>query len=134
MSIQGNAAVELAMDELIALHEKNRNNRRSNEECLALLLIRIDEVRDVACKSMSYLTHEDCPRCFVGHVVRRRGPHGNFLGCSQFPGCRWNESIHDRSDAPLGSEDDWSIMFNPYEDGSADPTEAAALAEDWYGS
>lgn len=28
-----------------------------------------------------------CPKCGKGTMVPRRGPHGDFLGCSRFPAC-----------------------------------------------
>jgi len=34
-----------------------------------------------------------CPTCGRGSLVPRTGPYGEFLGCSQFPGCRHTQQI-----------------------------------------
>ncbi|MCL5409161.1 MAG: type I DNA topoisomerase [Candidatus Omnitrophica bacterium] len=37
-------------------------------------------------------TNKVCPKC-NGRLVIRKGPHGPFLGCENFPKCRYTESI-----------------------------------------
>lgn len=58
---------------------------------------------------------DKCPSCWsvnggtsretAGNIVLRHGKHGDFLGCSKFPQCRWTQTI------PLEEEwdsyDDW---------------------------
>ena len=33
-----------------------------------------------------------CPRC-GGELVRRKGRYGEFLGCSNYPRCRYTKNI-----------------------------------------
>ena len=40
-----------------------------------------------------------CPRCKVGLLIVRRGKHGLFFGCGQYPDCRYTRS--------LGKEESW---------------------------
>ncbi len=32
---------------------------------------------------------EVCPKCGEGHLVERKGKHGAFVGCSEYPSCRY---------------------------------------------
>lgn len=34
-----------------------------------------------------------CPKCKIGHLRRRQGKHGIFLGCSEFPSCGYTRTI-----------------------------------------
>nr|WP_255670007.1 UvrD-helicase domain-containing protein [Aeromicrobium wangtongii] len=36
-----------------------------------------------------------CPRCGKGTMVGRSGPHGRFLGCTEFPRCRHTAALAD---------------------------------------
>ncbi|WP_052080950.1 UvrD-helicase domain-containing protein [Pseudomonas sp. ML96] len=40
---------------------------------------------------------EPCPVCKVGMKRLKNGPYSNFYGCSNFPSCKWTESV-ERSD------------------------------------
>jgi len=33
----------------------------------------------------------NCPRCIKGRLIMRRGPHGYFYGCSNFPLCQFTQ-------------------------------------------
>lgn len=35
----------------------------------------------------------DCPRCKTGKLVARKGIHGNFIGCSKYPSCKYTENV-----------------------------------------
>jgi DNA helicase-4 len=37
-----------------------------------------------------------CPTCGQGSMVPRRGPYGDFLGCTQFPACRHTQPVPQR--------------------------------------
>jgi DNA helicase-4 len=39
------------------------------------------------------LDTEVCSACLIGLLVKRTGPHGDFLGCSRFPTCIHTEKI-----------------------------------------
>ena len=32
-----------------------------------------------------------CPKCEEGYLQLRKGPYGKFLGCSNYPNCRYTE-------------------------------------------
>ncbi|MBD5474588.1 MAG: hypothetical protein HDR17_01160 [Lachnospiraceae bacterium] len=34
-----------------------------------------------------------CPEC-GGKLHERRGPYGSFMGCSNYPKCRYNRKIY----------------------------------------
>ena len=34
-----------------------------------------------------------CPRC-GGNLIIREGKYGKFLGCSNFPNCKYTEKVH----------------------------------------
>jgi len=36
---------------------------------------------------------ERCPKCGEGVLVVRKGPHGEFLGCSEYPKCKYTKAI-----------------------------------------
>jgi DNA helicase-4 len=35
---------------------------------------------------------ERCPRCEVGHLLKRNGKHGIFLGCTEYPNCNFTRN------------------------------------------
>lgn len=35
-----------------------------------------------------------CPECGRGEIEYRMGRHGRFLGCSQYPRCKYSETIN----------------------------------------
>lgn len=34
-----------------------------------------------------------CPLCDTGHKVLRHGPYSDFIGCSNYPGCKYTEKL-----------------------------------------
>jgi len=34
-----------------------------------------------------------CPKCGKGVLMLRKGPHGEFLGCSEYPKCKYTKAI-----------------------------------------
>lgn len=34
-----------------------------------------------------------CPGCNKGYMIKRNGKYGEFLGCSEYPKCRYTENI-----------------------------------------
>ena len=40
-----------------------------------------------------------CPRCGVGHLIVRKSKKGDFLGCTNYPKCRYVESLDKKDDA-----------------------------------
>jgi len=48
--------------------------------------------------SQSLAEHVHCIRCETGTMVSRKGPHGNFYGCTHFPRCKlWCSDETDRA-------------------------------------
>ncbi|HBF7929107.1 TPA: topoisomerase DNA-binding C4 zinc finger domain-containing protein [Clostridioides difficile] len=41
-------------------------------------------------RNLKNITEEDkCPRCQIGHLIKRKGQYGEFWGCSQYPKCKY---------------------------------------------
>lgn len=36
---------------------------------------------------------EHCPKCFKGKLESKKGKYGAFLGCTNWPGCDFTESV-----------------------------------------
>ena len=51
--------------------------------------------------------HDTCPDCGAD-IVHRHGKYGSFVGCSNFPHCRWTSSEEDW-DACDGDPDKWKF-------------------------
>ena len=34
-----------------------------------------------------------CPKCGVGHLITRHSRFGSFIGCSNYPKCKYTEKI-----------------------------------------
>ena len=41
-----------------------------------------------------------CPQCGKGHLVLKQGKKAQFLGCTNFPRCRYHEWIEDKTKKP----------------------------------
>ena len=46
---------------------------------------------------------DDCPNC-GSELVKRNGKHGNFIGCSNFPKCKFSASIVSKREYELRLE------------------------------
>lgn len=65
------------------------NDCAMNQQCYERLRAVWEEQ---AKKEASDLTRESCPKC-GSILVKRKGPYGQFWGCSSYPGCRYTEKI-----------------------------------------
>jgi hypothetical protein len=43
-----------------------------------------------------------CPECQIGHLLRREGKHGAFMGCSRYPECDYTEPLPEGRGATEG--------------------------------
>lgn len=50
----------------------------------------------------------DCPRC-SGKLVKRKGKHGHFLGCSNYPACTYTQKVEKEEDPLNGVPDAASV-------------------------
>ena len=63
--------------------------------------LRVREGDAVTCRECGATAH-GCPRC-DGALVERSGPHGPFLGCSNYPACTYKQGRRRREGAPRRS-------------------------------
>lgn len=43
-------------------------------------------------QDLSVLAGKECPKCSDGYIVKKKGPHGVFSGCNQYPDCKYIET------------------------------------------
>jgi len=87
-----------------------------------------------------------CPTCGTGRLSLKTGKYGAFIGCSNYPECRFtrpiaasnSEDAADTGDRELGVDPAnghaiWfkTGRFGPYVEALADPPKRASLPKDW---
>jgi DNA topoisomerase I len=87
-----------------------------------------------------------CPTCGTGRLSLKAGKYGAFIGCSNYPECRFTRPIGGASDEEAESSADRQLgvdpatghaiwlkagRFGPYVEEIADPPKRASLPKDW---
>jgi len=87
-----------------------------------------------------------CPTCGTGRLSLKAGRYGAFIGCSNYPECRFTRPIGAASDEEAESSGDRQLgvdpatghaiwlkagRFGPYVEEIADPPKRASLPKDW---
>ncbi len=76
-----------------------KQGKRQRELCInpncATKQIEDKEIRHEAKELMNGDVEKECPKCKDGRLVLRQSVYGKFLGCSNFPKCRYMEQIKD---------------------------------------
>ncbi len=87
-----------------------------------------------------------CPTCGTGRLSLKAGKYGAFIGCSNYPECRFTRPIGGATDEEAESSADRQLgvdpatghaiwlkagRFGPYVEEIADPPKRASLPKDW---
>src|SRR5258708_14972369 len=87
-----------------------------------------------------------CPTCGTGRLSLKAGKYGAFIGCSNYPECRFTRPIGAASDEEAESSTDRQLgvdpatghaiwlkagRFGPYVEEITDPAKRASLPKDW---
>jgi DNA topoisomerase-1 len=87
-----------------------------------------------------------CPTCGTGRLSLKAGRYGAFIGCSNYPECRFTRPIGAATDEEAESSGDRELgvdpatghaiwlktgRFGPYVEEIADPPKRASLPKDW---
>jgi len=87
-----------------------------------------------------------CPTCGTGRLSLKAGKYGAFIGCSNYPECRFTRPIGGTADEDAESSTDRQLgvdpatghaiwlkagRFGPYVEEIADPPKRASLPKDW---
>ena len=77
----------LSNSELLSITERiqQQTNKTSSTE-------HIHNMRNQRNDRNAAITKRICPNC-TGQLVNRTGPYGDFLGCSNYPKCRFNSKL-----------------------------------------
>ncbi len=77
----------LSHSEIVSITERiqQQNNRTLSSE-------HIMSIRNKGRNRNDAIEKKICPNC-SGQLVNRTGPYGNFLGCSNYPKCRFNSKL-----------------------------------------
>jgi DNA helicase IV len=51
----------------------------------------LSRYESVTCRQ-SFTKGEQCPECKVGNLKKKKGKHGDFLGCSEYPTCAYTQN------------------------------------------
>ncbi|HEV7156880.1 MAG TPA: type I DNA topoisomerase [Caulobacteraceae bacterium] len=87
-----------------------------------------------------------CPTCGVGRLALKSGRYGAFIGCSNYPECRFTRQIGAEAEGAEAQSGDRELgvdpqtgrsiwikkgRFGPYVEERADPVKRASLPKDW---
>ena len=75
----------LSSSELLSITESIQNQKTLSSE-------HVINMRNQKSERKAAVTKKVCPNC-SGQLVNRTGPYGNFLGCSNYPKCRFNSKL-----------------------------------------
>ena len=79
--IKSMKAPVLSNSELISITERIQKNKILSSEHMI-------NIRNQKSSRKAAITNKVCPSC-SGQLVNRTGPYGNFLGCGNYPRCRF---------------------------------------------
>ncbi|QUW23010.1 NERD domain-containing protein [Sporosarcina sp. Marseille-Q4063] len=85
--IKSMKAPVLSHSEIVSITERiqQQNNKALSSEHIINIRNKKNNINDAIAKRI-------CPYC-SGQLVNRTGPYGNFLGCSNYPKCRFNGKL-----------------------------------------
>ncbi|EAR62033.1 UvrD-helicase domain-containing protein [Neptuniibacter caesariensis] len=63
-------------------------------------------------KEQSEAKERRCRSCESGTLIKREGPHGTFMGCSNYPLCNYKESTCPRCNSTMNNSNEYRICSN----------------------
>ena len=87
-----NQSIALSDSKIEEYYHEIMENRITDEETIKNHKSNVQQY--VACNN-ELVSKNKCPRCDTGKLVVKKGKYGEFLGCTNYPACRYTKQIED---------------------------------------